>query len=373
MNIWTIARITAREAIRQPSYFALVSVFAGLVACAYLLSDFQLGADVTPDVSQMGIASMTICGLLLSIMGSARSVHAEVEDRTAIMVLSKPIRRAEFVLGKFFGIFGAVLLADMVLVTVLCLTIWNHETGPFGHPADAEIERIEEYLESSGAGPPVKNKEEFRDAIERKVDTIAPARADTAQGLAIVAYGEAVAELQRWDRGESHDQNLALIRLDSALELAEEAKLTPLIDWIQRMRHFCMTRIGQRRLGNGLPLLLKGAVLALFQTAIVTAMAVAISTRFPFEVTAVVVPIFFALGHFVNRIQEFFAGGSWTTAGQAIYYLIPNLEDFNIDRAIATGGAVSGAYVAWTVAYGVVVTMGLLLVSIWLFQERELG
>jgi ABC-type transport system involved in multi-copper enzyme maturation permease subunit len=72
-----------------------------------------------------GLAAITVFGILLAIFVAAFLIPQEIENRTVYAILAKPVRRFEFVLGKYLGalIILAAIVAIMTAVLVLVLTI----------------------------------------------------------------------------------------------------------------------------------------------------------------------------------------------------------------------------------------------------------
>ncbi|MSR58908.1 MAG: ABC transporter permease [Planctomycetaceae bacterium] len=113
-----IARAAAKEAIRQPMFPMLMAVAVLMLVLNTFIPFFSLGDDVKM-LEICGVATMLICGMLLAIWTSSMSIADEIEGKTAITLLSKPINRRQFIVGKFMGIQTAVLLLLAPLVLVL--------------------------------------------------------------------------------------------------------------------------------------------------------------------------------------------------------------------------------------------------------------
>src|SRR5262249_42860592 len=79
-----------------------------------MLPYFTLGEDVKM-VKELGYDLLTLLGGLFVVIAASTSISDEIEGRTAVTLMSKPISRREFLLGKFAGI----LLAGLVLVVLL--------------------------------------------------------------------------------------------------------------------------------------------------------------------------------------------------------------------------------------------------------------
>ena len=114
-----IARAAAKEAIRQPVFPLLMAVSLMMLVLNTFIPFFSLGDDVKM-LEICGLAIMLICGMLLAIWTSSMSIADEIEGKTAMTLLSKPINRRQFIVGKFVGIQTAVLLQMIPVVIVFC-------------------------------------------------------------------------------------------------------------------------------------------------------------------------------------------------------------------------------------------------------------
>lgn len=112
-----IARATTKEAIRQPVFLLLMVVAISLLVINTFIPFFSLGDDVKM-LKDCGLATILICGLVLGIWTASTSIADEIEGKTAMTLLSKPINRRQFVVGKYIGILVTVmlLLGPLVLV-----------------------------------------------------------------------------------------------------------------------------------------------------------------------------------------------------------------------------------------------------------------
>ncbi len=110
-----IALNTFREAIRDKVLLTLL-VFAILVmGSAKVIQPLALGEE-SKVIKDLGLASITLFCVLIAVLVGGRLVYKEVEKRTIYIMLSKPVRRWEFILGKYFGLM-AVLLVSMLIMT----------------------------------------------------------------------------------------------------------------------------------------------------------------------------------------------------------------------------------------------------------------
>jgi hypothetical protein len=110
----TIARATWKECLRQPVFILLAAV--GLViVLANIYVPFFAMKDETKMFIDCGLSTILICSLLLAVWTSSISVAEEIEGKTAMTLLSKPINRRQFVVGKYFGILQGVLTLVFIL------------------------------------------------------------------------------------------------------------------------------------------------------------------------------------------------------------------------------------------------------------------
>jgi ABC-type transport system involved in multi-copper enzyme maturation permease subunit len=112
----TIARATTKEAMRQPVFLLLLALGILVIGANYYVPFFSLGED-TKMFIDCGLATVLICSLLLSIWTASMSVADEIEGKTAMTLLSKPITRRQFVVGKYIGITQTALILILLVGT----------------------------------------------------------------------------------------------------------------------------------------------------------------------------------------------------------------------------------------------------------------
>lgn len=103
-----IAQATAKEAVRQPVFLLSLALAMVILVINTFLPFFSLGEDVKM-LKDCGLATILISGLLIAVWTASTSVAEEIEGKTAMTLLSKPINRRQFVLGKYVGILKAIL------------------------------------------------------------------------------------------------------------------------------------------------------------------------------------------------------------------------------------------------------------------------
>lgn len=113
-----IARNTLREASRQRLFQFLLLLALALVLGARWLRDFNFGAPELKFLADCGFGAMAFLGSALTIAATAQLFFSEIENRTALTLLAKPVWRAEFILGKLLGV-AALAAVFCALLTAL--------------------------------------------------------------------------------------------------------------------------------------------------------------------------------------------------------------------------------------------------------------
>ncbi|MFO0890486.1 MAG: ABC transporter permease subunit [Isosphaeraceae bacterium] len=123
MKSLTIALATAKETIRQPAFFVM-AVFAGaLLILTIFVSYFTFGEDIKM-YKDTGLTTISFFCMLLALLTASSTVAEEIEGKTAITLLSKPINRRQFIVGKFLGIELGVLALYLLLGALFAAGVW---------------------------------------------------------------------------------------------------------------------------------------------------------------------------------------------------------------------------------------------------------
>ena len=141
-----VAGNTFLEAVRQKLFNFLLLLAVALVASAQLFREFNFGSSELKFISDFGFGAMVFFGSTLTIAATAQLFFSEIENRTALTILAKPIWRTEFIFGKFLGVF-AVVGVFCALTTILLLGLLYHrETALMtANPEAFEAGRIIHY------------------------------------------------------------------------------------------------------------------------------------------------------------------------------------------------------------------------------------
>jgi len=122
-----VALNTFREAVRDRVLYNLVFFALLLMAAAIAVGQISVGIEQTVIVS-LGLSAISVIGLLISIFIGVALVSKEMDKRTLYALLAKPVRRWEFLLGKFAGLVLtlAVNTAAMALGLLLVMIYVKH-------------------------------------------------------------------------------------------------------------------------------------------------------------------------------------------------------------------------------------------------------
>ncbi len=266
-----IAWVTAKETLMQPLFLILTLVgLFGLFIFPFL-PYHTLGEDVKIVVSQ-GLTLVKLACVFLAIWTASVSIADEIEGKTALMILAKPVGRRSFVFGKYLGV--------MVAVTALFLIL-----GIF-----------------------------FLNTVSYKLV---------------------------YDARESAKE------LPTAIECAQ---------YVQGVA--------------------PGLVLAFFETIVLTAIAIAISTRLPLLPNLTICLTIYVLGHIVPMIVASSAVAEMPIIGffaNLVCAFLPILDHFNMETAIAMNRSVDWSYIGVAGLYSLLFAGVAMLLSLTLFEDRDLA
>jgi ABC-type transport system involved in multi-copper enzyme maturation permease subunit len=118
-----IIRHTFREAVVQPIYGLLLGLGAAILIIFGVLPFFTLGEDTVMFMS-VGLDVILLLVLIATLFATSKSIFDEIEDRTMLTLMSKPVARWEVLVGKYLGIVLSALLAVAALGAVLALAVY---------------------------------------------------------------------------------------------------------------------------------------------------------------------------------------------------------------------------------------------------------
>jgi len=120
VRIWAIAMNTLREAVRNRLLYALLFFAILLIGAGVILSALSY-VESERILQDFGFAAIRLFGVAIAIFVGVSLIHREVERRTVYTILSKPISRAEFLLGKYVGLVVTIWMQMAIMVAAFCL------------------------------------------------------------------------------------------------------------------------------------------------------------------------------------------------------------------------------------------------------------
>jgi len=318
-KLLTIAKNTFVETLRQPVYAIIIAAALLLFLVSPALSMYTMDDD-NKLLRELGLSTLLITRLFVAIFSAAGAVSVEMDNKTILTVLTKPVQRPIFILAKFLGVVGAVALSHYLCTIALLMTIRHgvlstaSDTHDWTVVGSAAMVALATVLLSAF----------FNYAYDWKFSSTAVVIAALLGTLALIF--------------------LALIDRDWQFNPAKNS--------INRFDVYASI------------LLFLGAV-------VIAAIAVAISSRFNIVVTLSACIGVFLLGLISDWVFGRFADAHlWAQIGR---FLVPNLQVFWISDAIYEGSVVPFRYLLIGASYALCYTLGILSLAVALFQRRQIA
>ena len=119
-RIRLIAGTTFLEAVRQKFFNSLLLISIALVGSSTFFQQFDFGTGELKFITDFGFGALFFFGSILSITATTQLFFNEMENRTALTMLAKPVYKLEFLAGKFLGAHMLMLCFTAVITVVLC-------------------------------------------------------------------------------------------------------------------------------------------------------------------------------------------------------------------------------------------------------------
>jgi ABC-type transport system involved in multi-copper enzyme maturation permease subunit len=254
-----------RESVRDKVFYNLVFFSVLMIASSFLIGQLTAGQDVKI-IKDLGLAATSMFGVFIAVFIGIGLVTKEVERRSIYSLLSKPITRAQLVLGKYCGL----ILTLTTNIAVMAVALYGV--------------------------------------------------------LAYLAWGVPATTRAAWD--------------------------APALD----------------------PALLKAMFLILTELMLVTALALFFSTFSSPMLSAALTFGLYIVGHFsgdLRNFQQVVDSPAAAALARGLYWVLPNLAQFDIKSDVVHGIRVPAGYVAITVAYAAVYITMLLAISSLVFSRRD--
>jgi ABC-type transport system involved in multi-copper enzyme maturation permease subunit len=269
-GVSVIALATSKEAVAQPLYI-LVMLGGAFALLAFIYIPYNTFGEDVKMLKDSGLTTIMVLAILVGLWTASVSVADEIEGKTAVTLLSKPISRRQFVIGKFLGIVWPLFLMFVVLGAILLITVSYKVVYDARETANPEPNWQQCYAAMIGTVP--------------------------------------------------------------------------------------------------------GLVLAFMETVVLTAISVAISTRLPMLPNLIICGSIYVLGHLGPLIVQSSAGQLEFVAfiGKLIAVVLPVLDHFNVQAAVAGGVDIPMAYLGWALVYCLLYSAAAMLLALILFEDRDLA
>jgi hypothetical protein len=149
-KVAAIGRTTAKEALSQPLFYVLLTIGVFCLILFPFIPYNTLGEDIKM-VKDEGLTLIMVLSIVLALWTASGSIADEIEGRTALTLLSKPVGRRQFIIGKFFGILIPVAIMFVVLGAIFLSSVSfkavydareTAQTEPTAEQCRAEIVQI---------------------------------------------------------------------------------------------------------------------------------------------------------------------------------------------------------------------------------------
>lgn len=329
MPLFAISRNAFLESIRQPVFVVIVIV--GILA---LVLNVNLAAFTLDDDNKLlvdlGLSTLFLCGLLLAAFTATSVLTREIDNKTVLAVVSKPVSRPSLVIGKYLGVAAALACAHWTLAMVFLLGV-RHQ---------------------------VRSGEAMEDAFDFPVLVFGL----TCGGLATI--GAALANY------------LYRRPFPSVFVVSTASMLTVAVGLV-----WCVDRQWQfqdpRAAWDGQVII--ALILVLEAVLVLAAVAIASSTRLAQLPTLLTCAGVFLVG----LVSEYFLGSvvmqpsgrpGWLVAAcWPVYAFLPNLQFFWSADALTQGHAMTAGYLGAVTGYAGCMVIAALGLAVLLFQTRDVG
>ena len=134
--ITLVALHVFRDSVRDKVLYSIVAFAVVLMSASYLIGELTAGEDLKI-IKDLGLAAMSLLGLFIAIFIGVGLIAKEMDRRSIYAVLVKPVRRHEFIIGKYLGLVGT-LIANLGVMAVAYYVVLAY-MGWKLHPATLAV------------------------------------------------------------------------------------------------------------------------------------------------------------------------------------------------------------------------------------------
>lgn len=125
-KVWALSVTTLREMMRERVFFVVIFLAAALLGLSFLLGALSF-AEQRRIITDFGFLAMQVALLGVSLFSGSYLISKEVEKQTCLLILSRPVTRGQFILGKLFGVaaLNTLLMGSLGLLLCFLLGLWT--------------------------------------------------------------------------------------------------------------------------------------------------------------------------------------------------------------------------------------------------------
>ncbi|MCX8082393.1 MAG: ABC transporter permease [bacterium] len=127
-KVWTIALNTFHESLRKKTFYILLVVALVVIGASRFFS-FLAAEDEIKMIKDVSFSTIEFFGALIAIFTALVAVSGEIEKRTIYTLLSKPITRSNFVVGKLIGQ-SLIILLNVILMSIFFIILLLIKKSP---------------------------------------------------------------------------------------------------------------------------------------------------------------------------------------------------------------------------------------------------
>jgi len=131
MKVLTIAKNTLKEVLRDKILYIILFFALAMMAFSTLLYELSMKQDVRI-IKDLGLGMISMFGIIITLFIGSSMLYKEIDKKTIYLVLSKPVKRSSFLLGKFIGLAIVLLLITLGLTASFFIILYIRDI-PFNY------------------------------------------------------------------------------------------------------------------------------------------------------------------------------------------------------------------------------------------------
>ncbi len=159
-RVWAIARNTFTQLVRMKVFYFMLIFSALIIAVNFFFLGWTLEQELK-SMKDAAFGAMRIFSAVFAIVGTALLIPKDIEDRTLYTILTKPVPRFEYLLGKLLGVLLLIAVSLAMMAALFFVVLYARQHQIFadelavlpGEPSGPEREALREAIFSQGVQP----------------------------------------------------------------------------------------------------------------------------------------------------------------------------------------------------------------------------